>query len=252
MFVITGGSSGIGKALAKNLASKNQSVLILGRNKKELTQISSSSPHIQMLQTDLTSPEGQLAVIRHLKNQKHIKGLIHCAGIIEPVLPLHILDEAGWRAILEINLTVPFLLTQCLHKKLIGGRVIYISSHLAYTPSRALSPYCISKLALSSLTRCWQLEYPKITSTSVLPGIVDTPMQARVTDSEHTDPKQRQMLHRLKENNQLISPETVASFLTWLLLDVDKKRFSSQEWNIYDTSHHQAWLSKPHHVPPLL
>ena len=183
MFVITGGSSGIGKALAKNLASRKQSVLILGRNQKELTQIASSSPHIHMLQANLTSLEGRRAVTRYLHNKTHLQGLIHCAGIIEPVLPLHILDEAGWRAILEINLTVPFLLTQCLHKKLIDGRVIYISSHLAYTPSRALSPYCISKLALSSLTRCWQLEYPKIASTSVLPGMVDTLMQTRVSDS---------------------------------------------------------------------
>jgi benzil reductase ((S)-benzoin forming) len=251
MFVITGGSSGMGKALAENLASKQQSVLILGRNKQALTQIAASSPHIQMLQANLTTPKGRLAVIKYLKNQKHIEALIHCAGVIEPITPLPSLDEAGWRDIFEVNLIVPFLLTQCLYDKLIGGRVLQISSHFAQKPVHALAAYCISKRAVSTLINCWQLECPEIASTIVLPGVVNTPMAATVRGSKHITPEQRQILHNLKNNDQLISPETVASFLAWLLLDVEKKRFSSQEWDIYDTSHHKEWLIAPHHVPPL-
>jgi benzil reductase ((S)-benzoin forming) len=251
MFVITGGSSGIGKALAENLALKKQSVLILGRNKKALIQIASSSPYIQMLQADLSTSKGRLAVTHHLKDQKHIEGLIHCAGIIEPISPLRTLDEAGWRDILETNLTVPFLLTQSLHEKLIGGRVIQVSSHFAHTPVSALAPYCISKRAVSVLINCWQLESPEIASTSVLPGVVNTAMPTIVHGSKHIEAKQRQIIQNLKDNNQLISPETVASFFSWLLLDVDKKRFCSQEWDIYDASHHKEWLLAPHRVPPL-
>ena len=56
---------------------------------------------------------------------------------------------------------------------------------------------------------------------------------------------------KLKQNNQLISPETTATFLSWLLLDVSTQLFVSKEWDIYDTQDQAHWLKAPHQVPPL-
>jgi benzil reductase ((S)-benzoin forming) len=251
MFVITGGSRGIGAALAQTLASKNQTVLIIGRDKQALQTLAASSSYISMLCADVASPTGRDAIIAHLESTPNIQGLVHNAGSIEPIQPMRHLDEKDWRALMSLNLDAPFFLTQKLYKKLLRGRVLHISSGAAHFPVTGWAPYCVSKAGLSMLTRCWQTECPEIASASVMPGIVDTTMQAVIRESEHLAPEKHHFFQELKTNNQLVSSKTVASFLSWLLLDIDKARYVSHEWDIYDTSHHAEWLSAPHRVPIL-
>jgi benzil reductase ((S)-benzoin forming) len=251
MFVITGGGRGIGAALAQKLAQANHTVLILGRTQTALDAVAKTSPHIQTLCADVASPEGRDTIMQHLSTVPHIQGLVHNAGVINPMEPIQTLSEDAWRTILETNLNAPFFLTQKLLQELIGGRVLYIGSGAAHFPVQTWAPYCVSKAGLSMLARCWQLEYPDIASTCVMPGIVDTAMQGAIRASEHLNPEKRQFFQELKQNNKLVSPETVAAFLSWLLLDSDEDRYISQEWDIYDTQHHVEWLTPPHYVPRL-
>lgn len=242
MFVITGGSRGIGAALAQTLASKNQAVLIIGRDTSTLQSIADTSPYITLLCADIALEQDRDAIMTHLQNTSKIQGLVHNAGSIEPIQPMQDLSMHDWRALMSINLDAPFFLTQKLYKKLIGGRVLHISSGAAHFPVTGWAPYCVSKAALSMLTRCWQTECPEIASASVMPGIVDTTMQAVIRASEHLAPEKHHFFHELKNNNQLVSPETVAMFLAWLLLDITQEQYVSHEWDIYDSSHHKAWL----------
>lgn len=251
MFVITGGSRGIGAALAQALASKKQAVLIIGRDEKALQSIAATSPHINRLCADVGSSEGRDAIITHLQNTPKLQGLIHNAGSIEPIQPMRNLDEKDWRALMSLNLDAPFFLTQKLYKQLLGGRVLHISSGAAHFPVTGWAPYCVSKAGLSMLTRCWQTECPEIASASVMPGIVDTTMQAVIRESEHLAPEKQHFFQELKNKNQLVSSETVAAFLAWLLLDINQEQYVSHEWDIYDTSHHAEWLAPPHIVPRL-
>lgn len=251
MFVITGGSRGIGAALAQTLASKNQTVLIIGRDQQALQSIAASSSYIHTLCTDVASTKGRDAIVSYLDATPNIQGLVHNAGSIEPIQPMRDLDENDWRALMSLNLDAPFFLTQKLYEKLRGGRVLHISSGAAHFPVTGWAPYCVSKAGLSMLARCWQTECPEIASASVMPGIVDTSMQAVVRESDHLAPEKRLFFQTLKSKNQLVSPETVASFLSWLLLDIDKARYVSHEWDIYEPSHHAEWLSAPHRVPIL-
>ena len=251
MFVITGGSRGIGAALAQALASAKQDVLIIGRDKQALEQVTSSSPHINSLCADVASSEGRDAITTYLNSSPKIKGLIHNAGTIEPIQPMRSLNEKDWRALMSLNLDAPFFLTQKLFDKLVGGRVLHISSGAAHFPVTGWAPYCVSKAGLSMLTRCWQTECPEIASASVMPGIVDTTMQAVIRDAEHIAPEKQQFFQDLKNNNQLVAPETVAAFLSWLLLHVDAQRYVSHEWDIYNAAHHAEWLPDAFPVPKL-
>lgn len=251
MFVITGGGRGIGAALAQTLAHAGHHVLILGRTQTTLDAIAKTSTHIQTLCADVASSEGRNTIIEHLSTVPHIQGLVHNAGVIEPMEPIQTLTEKAWRTILETNLNAPFFLTQKLLEQLIGGRVLYIGSGAAHFPVQTWAPYCVSKAGLSMLTRCWQLECPDIASTYVMPGIVDTAMQGTIRESEHLNHEKRQFFQTLKQENKLVSPQTVAAFLHWLLLKTDKDRYISHEWDIYDTQHHVEWLAPPHHVPRL-
>ncbi|MDX2347211.1 MAG: SDR family NAD(P)-dependent oxidoreductase [Legionella sp.] len=251
MFIITGGSRGIGAALASNLAEKNHAVLIIGRNKNTLDTIAKQSVHIQTCVADVASVTGREAILKHLDKQTKISALIHNAGMIEPIAPMQKLSPDAWHEILEINLNAPFFLTQALHPKLTNGRVLHIGSGAAHFPVQGWAPYCVSKAGLAMLTRAWQLECPDMATASVMPGIVKTNMQAHIRAAEHQAPDKQQFFQDLYDKNQLIMPETVASFLAWLLLNTNKAHYVSQEWDIYDTSHHAEWLKPPHQVPAI-
>ena len=251
MFVVTGGGSGIGKALAQALAMRNKSVLIIGRREQSLIETAAFSPLIRHLCADVSTQEGRKLILSHLSNEQLITGLIHNAGIIDPILPITAIDEGAWRQVMATNLDAPLFLSQSLYEKLINGRVLHIGSGAAYFPVVGWSAYCVSKAALSMLTRCWQSESGEVSFASVMPGIIDTDMQAKIRSTSGMAEDKLDFFKRLKQNQQLISPATVATFLCWLLLDIDKAQYVSKEWDIYDQSHHHEWLVAPHSVPNL-
>lgn len=251
MFVITGGSSGIGAALAKSLASRQKKVLLIGRREALMQEIQKDFPAISYLVADLSLDSGQKKALEVLSELPCIEALIHNAGMIEPIAPLAEVKTEDWKKTLELNLNVALFLTQGLLKNLEGGRVLHIGSGAAYFPVAAWGAYCVSKAALAMLTQCWQLEQPKLSFAMVLPGIIDTPMQARIRESTKMQDEKQQFFTDLYKSQALISAETVACFLTWLLLDVEKEALCAQVWDIYDKTHHSFWLAPPYVVPPL-
>ncbi len=251
MFVITGGATGIGKALAHALAVRKESVLIIGRREPLLRETATFSRLISYVCADVSTSAGRKEVLACLEKEKTIQGLIHNAGIIEPIKNIGSISEMEWQQIISTNLNAPLFLTQLLYTRLIHGRVLNISSGAAYFPVAGWAAYCTSKAALSMLTRCWQLESDDVAFASVMPGIIDTDMQAKIREASQMQPEKIDFFRRLHQKQQLVSPSTVALFLCWLLLDIDKTHFVSQEWDIYDQSHHSAWLTHPHVVPPL-
>jgi benzil reductase ((S)-benzoin forming) len=249
VFVVTGGGSGIGKALAHALAMRNKPVLIIGRREQSLIDAAAFSPFIQYFCADVSTREGRQLISKHLSGTQVITGLIHNAGIIEPMIPITTIDEAAWQQVMATNLDAPLFLSQLLYDKLINGRVLNISSGAAHFPVAAWTAYCVSKAALSMLTRCWQLESEHVAFASVMPGIIDTDMQAKIRNTSNMDTEKLDFFKRLQQERQLLSPATVASFLCWLLLDIDKAQYVSKEWDIYDQTHHDKWLVLPHRVP---
>ncbi len=249
MFIVTGGGSGIGKALAHALALRNKPVLIVGRREQALIDTATFSPLIDYLCADVSTCAGRGLILKRLMGVQSIAGLIHNAGIIEPIAPMTAIDEAAWRRVMATNLEAPFFLSQRLKNKLTAGRVLHIGSGAAYFPVTGWAAYCVSKAALSMLTRCWQLECDDVAFASVMPGIIDTDMQAQIRHAAFMDPDKIDFFKCLKKERQLLSPETVAIFLCWLLLDIDKMKYVSKEWDIYDKAHHHEWILPPHTVP---
>lgn len=251
MYVVTGGGTGIGRALALALAQRGQHVLIAGRRKAPLIETAEHSSFIDYVVADVTRDEGQEAMAHRLASHCVIQGLVHNAGVIEPIMPLASVAPSAWHACLASHLNAPVFLTQRLQSRLKKGRVLHIGSGASSFPVVGWGAYCVAKAALAMLTRCWQAESSDIAFASVKPGIIDTPMQARIRESEHMDPDKQHFFKQLQAQHALLTTTTVASFLTWLLLDVPIEQYRSQEWDIYDTTHHEAWLLPPATVPPL-
>ena len=251
MFVITGGGTGIGAALADCLATKGQSVLIIGRRDSCLQKTSEQAKNIHYLSADVSTQAGCETIAAHLKDVSKVQGLIHCAGTIQPIKPLKQMTRDEWYTSLSTNLDPMLFLSQLLADKLNGQRVLSIGSGAAYFPVAGWGGYCVSKAALAMLTRCWQLECNDIAFASAMPGIIDTDMQALIREAAHMQEDKRAFFLKLKADHKLLSPQTVALFLAWLLIDVDKASFSAQEWDIYDKSHHASWLVDGYSVPDL-
>ncbi len=251
MFVITGGGSGLGQALALALAQRQCQVLIVGRREQTLQETARQNANITYYCADVSEEGGRQRLANHLLAQPDLQGLIHNAGIIEPIMPLRSLTLENWRACMRTNVEAPLFLTQLLWSKLSKARVLHIGSGAAYLAITGWAAYCVSKAGLAMLTRCWQAEYPTLAVASVMPGIVDTPMQTSIRASEHMALDKHEFFCRLKTTHQLLSAATVACFLEWLLLDAAPEIYGSQEWDIYDAQHHSQWLKPPHVVPQI-
>lgn len=251
MFVITGGGTGIGRALAELLASMQHRVLVVGRRESVLRDVSLTSSYIEYCCADVSTEVGRQLIVEKLRDVPVIKGLIHNAGVIEPIVPVRQITLHAWQQVLSINLEAPLFLTQLLFAKLVQGRVLHIGSGAAHFPVRGWSAYCVSKAALAMLTQCWQLECQEVAFASVMPGIVDTDMQTYIRRSNNMDAEKLKFFKTLQSSGQLISPATAAIFLHWLLCKIDKAEYIAREWDIYDATLHARWLPQEHPAPIL-
>ena len=253
MFVITGGGSGIGQALALELVRRKKPVMIVGRRLALLQDMAARDPLIRYCCADVATKAGREHIVTALQDIPSITALIHNAGVVEPIVPTAEITEGDWDKTLATNLTAPLFLTQLLLDKLVHGRVLHIGSGAAHFPVNAWAAYCVSKAGLAMLTRCWQLEFEasRTAFASVMPGIIDTDMQAVIRQAEDMEPAKNAFFHHLFAEKKLISVDTVAQFLAWLLLTIPASEYVSREWDIYETSHHPQWLKEPYFVPSL-
>lgn len=234
--LITGASSGIGQALSWELARRGLYVLGVGRRLEALEETRArDAEHIRIVQADLASPEGWDAVAGALPAQEPIRWIVHNAATLEPIGPLATVSLPDWRMHMAVNLEAPLFLTQRLLDRMpVGGRILHISSGAAHRPYMGWGAYCVSKAALHMLYRCLDQELaPRgIRVGSARPGVVDTPMQARVRATPETLFPARARFIGYYERGELLKPSTVARFLAWLLLSVDPDTFAAQEWDI--------------------
>jgi 3-oxoacyl-[acyl-carrier protein] reductase len=180
--VITGGNSGIGRAIAERFAKDDAQVSILGRNQETLHATSGAlAPNVVSYQADVSQRDQVGSTIATIVEQSgKIDVLINAAGFVRGVTSDMPLEEAEreWDAVLGTNLKGSFLMTIAVAPHLVrpGGRIIYISSIAAFTGgSRAGSvAYAAAKAGLLGLTYGFarELSSQGITVNAVAPGII--------------------------------------------------------------------------------
>lgn len=231
--IVTGGGTGIGRALARALAARGLQVVIVGRREQPLEETRAVAPQaIHAVAADVTRREGRAAVVNALPAGARLRCLVHNAGVVTPIGPLSEVEEGAWRDTMAINLDAPLFLTQALLEPLRGGRSLHISSGAAHHPYRGWGAYCTSKAGLYMLYQVLrtELEPFNIGVGSVRPGVVDTPMQELIRGQTAERFPDVQRFLDLKREGRLIEPEPLAQFLCWLLLDCDAQTYSQKEW----------------------
>ncbi len=193
--IVTGASSGIGKAIALELTRKGMDVVASARRAASLDEATSSegAGRLHRYQADLTDPSAVRDLFEYAREEiGPVDTVIHSVGHEYPIALLAQSDRTAVPGAIAALITSPALvLAEALaqFEDGRGGRVILVSSGAAFRalPGRAL--YSMAKAAVNQLVRSAAAEVaarPTVAVSAILPGRVDTPMQRRLVETAMT------------------------------------------------------------------
>lgn len=240
--MVTGASSGIGRATTLRLAGAGVTVLAVARREAELRETAAAvSGRIEPVVADVTTPAGRDRV-RAAAGSEPLDFLVHGAGVF-PRRSLVNLSPGEWDAAMETNVSARLHLVRDLLPVLRGGRVMFIGSDAAHVPRRGGAAYSVSKAASLMLWRCLREELgEEIAFAMVKPGLVATEMLTGSLAAPRDEFPAGAVYAEMLARGETIHPDTVARFLCHLLLEVDRAEFAGDVWDIRDASHHARWL----------
>jgi gluconate 5-dehydrogenase len=188
--VVTGGSSGIGRAIAGALARAGAAVVVVARKQDQLTEtvdeLVADGCRAAWVSGDLGSREGVRAAAEEAAavfGEPDI--LVNSAGVnLRP--PMGELGEDVWDTTMAVNLEAPFLLGQRFGPGMAErgfGRIIHVTSQQAHRAFVQSGAYGVSKGALESLARSQAEAWSPygVTCNTLVPGFVMTPLNARLS-----------------------------------------------------------------------
>lgn len=217
--LVTGASSGIGRAIAVECSKMGATVFITARNEARLIETLSlmAGENHSYIVADLSIEADLHRIVGDIPN---LDGVVHCAGFTIPK-PFHYLTKENVNAIMDVNFTSPFYLTQYILKsKKIkkGGSLVFISSISGvFVSSVGGSIYSASKGAINGIVKGLALELAvkNIRVNSVNPGMIDTNIYSEGILSEE-QLKEDSKKYPLKRYGK---PEEVAYAVVYLLSD---------------------------------
>jgi NAD(P)-dependent dehydrogenase (short-subunit alcohol dehydrogenase family) len=183
--VVTGASSGIGRAIAEAMAEAGANLVLVGRDMGRLQEtvaaVAARGVEAEPVAVELTSDEAPATIVNAaVQRFSGLNVLVNCAGIFEPqpfeTQPLESFDRQ-----MAVNVRAPFALTQAALPYLRpGGAVVNISSIAGYSGFPQSAAYCASKGAVELMTRALAAELgPQgVRVNCVAPGNIRTPMNA--------------------------------------------------------------------------
>lgn len=261
--VVTGAGSGIGRALAVQLAQCGIPVVAVGRRADALTETAKLSELIDPISADVSTSTGREKIVEAISSSSSKIALVHGAAVVGELKTVaEGFDVEHFREMMAVNVEGPLFLTQLLRPLMApGSRVLHLSSGAAHGGQAGFLPYCASKAALFSIYEALreELKPDAILVGSVMPGVVDTPMQETILEGTSASWPGYAYFSELRAqtaaNSQgnpsdasgpparqgLNSPANVGRFLRWLLMETADAEFTADEWDIMDKKHFSRW-----------
>ena len=246
--LISGGSRGIGRALAEGFARRGARVIITGRDQATLEQtagtLSATGTHVQSLVCDVTQPAAiDRLVAQVISDCRRIDTLINSAGVNRRKAATTVTEE-DYDYVLDINLKGAFLLSQAVGRQMIqqrGGSQINIASLATERPLKHIGPYAMSKAGLGQMTRSLAMEWGPygVRVNAIAPGFIVTDLTRKLW----ADQKMQAWVKANTPQGRLGQPEDLvgtalflaspaAAFLTGQILYVDGGFSAGWAWPI--------------------
>lgn len=235
--VVTGATSGIGRALTVHFVNLHFNVLAIGRNEIELFRTKSLSAYpsnVVPILADLSKKSAIDVIVKRLNTTDKVKYLIHCAATCEPLSPLLDAPEDQIRESMEVNVMTPFILT----KKLIPffdreTRTLFFRSDYVGTANKIrenlTGTYGMTKSALDVVVEYLRRENKNFLVGYINPGATNTKMYQSIVAAAGL----------FNHSSQPADPMAVAIFVASILTKTNNLSFTSEKWDFRNhTQHH--------------
>ncbi len=221
--VITGGSRGLGKAIALEFAAQRASLVLVAQHSDRLEEVHNQAKSLGAQSVAILGDVAcrefcRSTVDSTLQTFGRVDILVNNAGTISRE-PFEELDFKAWQRVIDVNLNGAFHFCQAVlptMKAQNGGRIINMTSQMASIPHPSAAPsYEVSKAGLTALTRHLAYHYAQyaISVNAIAPGSIDTDMPRSMT------PEARERLKQAIPVKRLGLPEEVAKLALFLASD---------------------------------
>lgn len=180
--VVSGASSGIGRAIAVELSRRGASLVLMGRNKDRLEETSAmlATKDVDLLLLDLLDSSSVCSILKEVVTRRgRLYGLCHCAGQVETV-PLNALQPDSLRRLYDVNVIAGLELARVVSRRDVmtegGGSILFVSSIYASIGMAGQIGYSATKGALVAAARTMAVELARrqIRVNTISPGLVHT------------------------------------------------------------------------------
>jgi NAD(P)-dependent dehydrogenase (short-subunit alcohol dehydrogenase family) len=216
-YIVFGAYGGIGSALVRSLRERGNDVAVSGRDAERTRTLAADVDGFPVPAdaTDFAAVDD--AVARTIERFGRLDGLVNCAGSVL-LKPAHITRPDEWHATVHTNLTSAFAVLRAGSRALSrgpGGSIVLVSTAAASIGLPNHEAIAAAKGGIDALVRSAAATYGRagIRVNAVAPGLVETPLTARITGNEKARAASEAM-HALK---RLGRPDDVAEAIRWLL-----------------------------------
>lgn len=226
--IVTGGGSGIGRAIAQALAKEGAQVAIVGRRKDKLHQaadeIRSAAGQAIAITADITdSVDTHSAVAEVEKHFGKLNVLINNAGALS-VSTVESISEADWDRIISVNLKGPFLMSRAALpaiRRAGGGSIVNIGSVLGLVAVKDRAAYCASKGGVTLLTKAMALDHAheQIRVNCICPSVVETDLIREIFAKSEEGRRAKQARLATIPLGRFGQPQDVAGLAVFLASD---------------------------------
>jgi NAD(P)-dependent dehydrogenase (short-subunit alcohol dehydrogenase family) len=223
--IVTGATSGMGKAIAQKLALSGASLILNGRHLDRGRELERDCRKIgisaHFVPGDISLPETSATLVSEcMQHFGGVSGVSHNAGVLG-LGKITELDFETWQHTMATNLSSAFyLLKESLpHLTKLKGAVVINASIAAQKSFPGHPAYCSSKAGLLALTKQAALDYPEVRINAICPGPVDTPL---LRNSVEAFPNSESIIEETRNatlRGRLGKPEDVANLVRFLLSD---------------------------------
>jgi len=225
--IVTGATSGIGRATAEAFGREGAALVLVGRDKRALEDVAGGAAaqggHRITCAVDITEDAAAQRIVSDAESAfGGVDVLVNAAGVIASGTMQSTTDDT-WNQMMAVNVTAPFRLMRAAAPLLISrkGSVVNVSSVNGFRAFAGVLAYCVSKAAVDHLTRCAALELAPhgVRVNAVNPGVTVTNLHRR---SGMDEAQYAAFLARSKETHPLGrpgQPEEIADLIVYLASD---------------------------------